>query len=117
MIVPLALAATRKGETVVCAGIHMSDIPRFPYSLLWGERAVRSVANLTRADGEAFFTLANAIDIHVKSAPFPLEDANCALAALRAGEFDGAAVLLPQSWSRLRTDLSMPRIHPDCPRA
>ncbi len=96
-LVPLALAATRKGATVVCAGIHMSDIPRFPYSLLWGERMVRSVANLTRADGEAFFTLADTIDIHAKSVPFALEDANRALAALRAGEFDGAAVLLPQS--------------------
>lgn len=96
-LVPLALAATRKGATVVCAGIHMSDIPRFPYSLLWGERTVRSVANLTRADGEAFFALADTIDIHAKPVPFALEDANRALAALRAGEFDGAAVLLPQS--------------------
>lgn len=94
-LVPAALAATRKGATVVCAGIHMSDIPRFPYALLWGERTLRSVANLTRADGEAFFALAAHIDIRTAPVAFPLEKANEALAALRAGEFDGAAVLLP----------------------
>lgn len=94
-LVPQALAATRKGATVVCAGIHMSDIPSFPYSLLWGERSVRSVANLTRADGEAFFTLANDIDIRTAPVAFPLEQANEALSALRAGQLDGAAVLLP----------------------
>ncbi|HEY0843851.1 MAG TPA: zinc-dependent alcohol dehydrogenase family protein [Noviherbaspirillum sp.] len=94
-LVPQALAATRKGATVVCAGIHMSDIPRFPYSLLWGERTLRSVANLTRADGEAFFAVAGKIDIRTSPVPFPLERANDALSALRAGEFDGAAVLLP----------------------
>lgn len=94
-LVPQALAATRKGATVVCAGIHMSDIPGFPYALLWGERMVRSVANLTRADGEAFFRLANDIDIRTAPVAFPLSQANRALAALRAGEFDGAAVLVP----------------------
>lgn len=94
-LVPQALSATRKGATVVCAGIHMSDIPRFPYSLLWGERTLRSVANLTRADGEAFFALARNIDIRTAPVAFPLEQANRALAALRAGEFDGAAVLVP----------------------
>lgn len=95
-LVPLALAATRKGASVICAGIHMSDIPAFPYSLLWGERTLRSVANLTRADGEAFFALANTIDIRTAPVAFPLEQANEALAALRAGQFDGAAVLLPR---------------------
>ena len=94
-LVPLALRASAKGATIVCAGIHMSDIPAFPYSLLWGERSVRSVANLTRSDGEAFFALAQQIDIHTSPVPFSLQDANAALAALRAGEFDGAAVLLP----------------------
>lgn len=94
-LVPLALGATCKGATVVCAGIHMSDIPSFPYSLLWGERTVRSVANLTRADGEAFFALAQEIAIRTMPVAFALEDANQALAALRAGQFDGAAVLLP----------------------
>jgi len=80
---------------VVCAGIHMSDIPSFPYSLLWGERTVRSVANLTRADGEAFFALAQQIAIRTAPVAFALEDANLALSALRTGQFDGAAVLLP----------------------
>lgn len=92
-LVPAALAATRKGGTVVCAGIHMSDIPAFPYSLLWGERSVRSVANLTRRDGEAFFRLAETIPLHTEVTPFRLEDANDALAALRSGAFQGAAVL------------------------
>jgi alcohol dehydrogenase, propanol-preferring len=92
-LVPQALAATRKGATVVCAGIHMSDIPSFAYSLLWGERTVRSVANLTRADGEAFFALAARLDIRTSPIGFRLEQANAALAALRAGRFDGAAVL------------------------
>ena len=94
-LVPQALAATRKGATVVCAGIHMSDIPSFAYGLLWGERTVRSVANLTRADGEEFFALAGNIDIRTSPTGFKLEQANEALAALRAGQFDGAAVLLP----------------------
>ncbi len=94
-LVPAALAATRKGATVVCAGIHMSDVPGFPYALLWGERVVRSVANLTRADGEAFFLLAQQFDLQTAPVPFALNDANRALDALRAGAFDGAAVLVP----------------------
>lgn len=94
-LVPQALAATRKGATVVCAGIHMSDIPGFPYGLLWGERVLRSVANLTRADGEAFIALAGEIDIRTSPVAYALEQANEALADLRAGRFDGAAVLLP----------------------
>ena len=93
-LVPQALAATRKGGTVVCAGIHMSDIPSFPYALLWGERCVRSVANLTRADGEAFFHMASRVDLHTAVVPFSMKDANRALSALRAGEIDGAAVLI-----------------------
>lgn len=92
-LVPQALRAIRKGGTVVCAGIHMSDIPAFPYELLWGERTIRSVANLTRKDGEEFFTLASQFDIHTSPVPFRLEEANQAMAALRAGAFDGAAVL------------------------
>ncbi len=94
-LIPQALEATRKGATIVCAGIHMSDIPSFPYAALWGERCVRSVANLTRADGEAFFALAAEMDIHTEPVPYALEDANRALADLRSGNFEGAAVLLP----------------------
>jgi len=101
-LVPLALRASRKGATIVCAGIHMSDIPSFPYALLWGERTVRSVANLTRADGEAFFALAQDIDIRTAPVSFALQEANQALDALRAGRFDGAAVLLPHSGSGRR---------------
>jgi propanol-preferring alcohol dehydrogenase len=96
-LVPQALAATRKGGTVVCAGIHMSDIPGFPYSLLWGERSVRSVAHLTRTDGDAFFALAQEFDLRTMPVPYVLEDANLALIALREGRFDGAAVLIPKS--------------------
>ena len=94
-LVPLALQSVRKGGVVVCAGIHMSDIPSFAYSLLWGERIVRSVANLTRADGEAFFALAAQQPIQTNSTRFPLEAANDALEALRNGALDGAAVLMP----------------------
>ena len=94
-LVPQALAATRKGGTVICAGIHMSDIPSFPYSLLWQERSVRSVANLTRADGEEFFRIAADCPIRTSPVPFALRDANAALTALREGAFDGAAVLVP----------------------
>jgi propanol-preferring alcohol dehydrogenase len=94
-LIPTALRAVRKGGVVVCAGIHMSDIPSFAYSLLWGERVVRSVANLTRADGEAFLTLAAQHPIRLHATPFALDAANEALDALRAGAFDGAAVLLP----------------------
>jgi propanol-preferring alcohol dehydrogenase len=95
-LVPAALAATVRGGTVVCAGIHMSDIPAFPYRLLWGERCVRSVANLTRRDGEAFLALAGKISLSVHVEPFPLARANEALDRLRAGKVAGAAVLTPQ---------------------
>jgi propanol-preferring alcohol dehydrogenase len=94
-LVPQALQTTRKGATVVCAGIHMSDIPAFAYAALWGERCVRSVANLTRADGEAFFTIAADMDIRTAPVPYRLEQANAALKDLRAGAFEGAAVLMP----------------------
>ena len=93
-LVPAALAATAKAGVVVCAGIHMSDIPAFPYRLLWGERVVRSVANLTRADGEAFMALAGRTPLDARPVPYPLERANEALEDLRRGAFDGAAVLL-----------------------
>jgi propanol-preferring alcohol dehydrogenase len=92
-LVPAALAATRPAGTVICAGIHMSDIPGFPYRLLWEERVVRSVANLTRADGEAFLALAARIPLSVHATPYPLNRANEAIAAVRAGQVDGAAVL------------------------
>lgn len=94
-LVPLALSAVRKGGSVVCAGIHMSDIPAFAYSLLWGERIVRSVTNLTRADGVEFFRLAEQFPLVTEVTVFPLEQANQALDALRQGSFDGAAVLVP----------------------
>lgn len=94
-LVPAALRATAKGATVVCAGIHMSDIPSIPYSLLWGERVLRSVANLTRADGLAFMTLAPTIPIKTHCVAYPLSQANKALDDLRAGAFSGAAVLMP----------------------
>src|SRR5450830_62851 len=94
-LVPQALAAVVKGGTVVCAGIHMSDIPAFPYSLLWGERCVRSVANLTRADGETFFRLISNGEIQTHASVYPLEQANQAIADLRAGTIQGAAVLVP----------------------
>ncbi|HUJ76875.1 MAG TPA: zinc-dependent alcohol dehydrogenase family protein [bacterium] len=94
-LVPLALRAVGKGGTVVCAGIHMSDIPAFPYRLLWEERVVRSVANLTRQDGEEFLALAARVPLRTETHPYPLQQANEALAALRAGAFTGAAVLVP----------------------
>ena len=92
-LVPLALAALARGGTVVCAGIHMSDIPPFPYELLWEERAVRSVANLTRRDGEEFLGLAPAVPVATEVETYPLERADEALARLRAGDVRGAAVL------------------------
>jgi propanol-preferring alcohol dehydrogenase len=92
-LVPVALGATAKGGTVVCAGIHMSDVPEFPYELLWGERVVRSVANLTRRDGEEFLALAPQVPIHTEVELFPLEHANQALDRLRAGRIRGSAVL------------------------
>ncbi len=95
-LVPAALAATRRGGAVVCAGIHMSDIPSFPYSLLWGERSVRSVANLTRRDGEEFLALAARAPIETSVKPYALREANQALDDLRRGAFEGAAVLIPE---------------------
>jgi alcohol dehydrogenase, propanol-preferring len=92
-LVPAALRAVVPGGTVVCGGIHMSDIPSFPYALLWEERVVRSVANLTRADGEGLLAIASAIPVRTVVQPFALEQANEALAALRRGELQGAAVL------------------------
>lgn len=92
-LVPPALRAVARGGTVVCAGIHMSDIPSFPYSFLWGERVLRSVANLTRRDGEEFLALAPRVPVHTEVRPYPLERANDALAALRRGGLRGAAVL------------------------
>jgi len=92
-LVPAALAAVAKGGTVVCAGIHMSDIPSFPYELLWGERVVRSVANLTRRDGEELLEVAPQVPVRTEIQIFPLEAANDALARLRVGEIRGAAVL------------------------
>jgi len=92
-LVPAALRRVVKGGTVVCAGIHMSDIPSFPYSLLWGERVVRSVANLTRDDGVAFFDRLKTLRIETERTRYPLEQANEALAALRSGEWVGTAVL------------------------
>jgi propanol-preferring alcohol dehydrogenase len=94
-LVPAALRVVEKGGTVVCGGIHMSDIPAFPYEILWGERTVRSVANLTRRDGEEFFRLVAEVPLRIAAAPFPLAEANEGLAALRSGRLRGAAVLVP----------------------
>jgi propanol-preferring alcohol dehydrogenase len=94
-LVPLALKAVRKGGRVVCAGIHMSDIPSFPYQLLWEERQLVSVANLTRQDGIDFLRLVPQMNIVTKTTSYPLNQANQALADLRAGRFEGAAVLVP----------------------
>jgi alcohol dehydrogenase, propanol-preferring len=96
-LVPAALAAVAKGGRVVCAGIHMSDIPRFPYELLWGERAVCSVANLTRRDGEEFLALAPQVPVQAEIEVFPLEQANEALERLRTGRLRGSAVLQVRS--------------------
>ncbi len=93
-LIPTALRVVRKGGVVISAGIHMSDIPSFPYEILWGERAVRSVANLTRHDGEDFLHLAAEIPVHTEVEPFPLSSANEALDALRGGRIRGAAVLV-----------------------
>jgi propanol-preferring alcohol dehydrogenase len=94
-LVPVALRALRKGGTLICGGIHMSDIPAMPYSLLWGERTIRSVANLTRRDGVEFLALAGRIPVETHVETFALADANDALGRLRNGELTGAAVLLP----------------------
>src|SRR5437764_9561371 len=93
-LVPAALRATAKGGVVICAGIHMSDIPSFPYELLWGERVVRSVANLTRRDGEEFLSLAPLVPVRTAVETYPLEQANDALDRLRAGRGRGAALLV-----------------------
>lgn len=94
-LVPAALRAVDKGGTVVCAGIHMSDIPAFPYGIMWEERVVRSVANLTRRDAEEFLALAPRVPVRTHTTPFQLADANAALKRLRDGELTGAAVLVP----------------------
>jgi alcohol dehydrogenase, propanol-preferring len=94
-LVPTALRAVRKGGRVVCAGIHMSDIPSFPYRLLWGERQLSSVANLTRADARGFLAAAAETNLESHVRPYPLRAANDALSDLRAGRFSGAAVLVP----------------------
>ncbi|HVZ69709.1 MAG TPA: zinc-dependent alcohol dehydrogenase family protein [Rhizomicrobium sp.] len=94
-LVPAALRAVKPGGTVVCGGIHMSDIPSFPYSILWEERSIRSVANLTRADADEFLALAAKTHIDTKTIAYPLEKANEALSDLRAGALTGAAVLIP----------------------
>ncbi len=94
-LVPLALKALAPGGTAICAGIHMSDIPSFPYEDLWRERSIRSVANLTREDGRAFLELAPRVPVRTRVTEYPLEQAEQALADLRAGAFEGAAVLVP----------------------
>jgi len=94
-LIPAALTATRKAGRVICAGIHMSDVPSFPYRLLWGERTVASVANLTRADATEFMQIAAAIDLQPHIETLPLAAANEALRRLRSGELQGAAVLMP----------------------
>jgi propanol-preferring alcohol dehydrogenase len=93
-LVPTALRAVTKGGVVVCGGIHMSDIPSFPYKILWGERVVRSVANLTRRDGEEFLALAPEVPVRTKIVPFPLVEANEALDSLRGGKISGEAVIV-----------------------
>ena len=94
-LVPLALRSVAPGGTVVCGGIHMSDIPTFPYEILWGERSLRSVANLTRADAEQFLALAPEVPVHTTVSTYRLEEATKALEDLRGGRFTGAAVLIP----------------------
>jgi propanol-preferring alcohol dehydrogenase len=93
--VPAALRAVGPGGVVVCAGIHMTDIPSFPYEILWGERVVRSVANLTRADAREFLDLAPRVPVRTHVTTFALEDAEAALDAVRGGAIEGAAVILP----------------------
>jgi propanol-preferring alcohol dehydrogenase len=96
-LIPLALGAVTKGGTVVCAGIHMSDIPSFPYGILWGERTLRSVANLTRRDGDEFFRVAAEVPLRVGVEPLPLAEANEGLDRLRSGAVRGAVVLVPDN--------------------
>jgi propanol-preferring alcohol dehydrogenase len=95
-LVPAALRAIRPGGVVVCGGIHMSDIPAFPYDILWREKRLVSVANLTRADGEAFLELAPKVPVKTEIETFPMDQANEALRRLREGELTGAAVLVPR---------------------
>lgn len=106
-LIPAALKVVRKGGVVVCGGIHMSDIPSFPYSLLWGERMVRSVANLTRRDGEEFLSVAPVMSIKTRTEVFRLEDANIALDRLRSGDLTGAAVLVPPNGTNFPLEISM----------
>jgi len=105
-LVPAALRAVARGGSVVCAGIHMSDIPSFPYRILWGERVLRSVANLTRRDGEEFMALAPRIPVRTEVEAFRLADANAALARLREGRVRGAAVLVVRKEDRSEEDRS-----------
>ena len=97
-LVPAALRASAKGATIVCAGIHMSDIPSFPYEILWGERSVSSVANLTRRDGHEFMEIAPKVPVRTEVEERPLEEANEALDKLRAGEVRGAIALRVKNW-------------------
>lgn len=97
-LVPLALQAVAKGGAVVCGGIHMSDIPSFPYEILWGERTIRSVANLTRQDGVEFLALAPQVPVRTEVERFTLEEANTAMERLRQGRIKGAAVLVMEPW-------------------
>jgi propanol-preferring alcohol dehydrogenase len=99
-LVPQALKAVTKGGTVICAGIHMSDIPSFPYSILWEERCVRSVANLTRRDGQEFLALAPRVPVRTQTHTFPLAQANDALEQLRGGRTEGALVLVTEAYKR-----------------
>jgi alcohol dehydrogenase, propanol-preferring len=99
-LVPQALRAVGKGGIVVCGGIHMSDIPSFPYEIMWEERSICSVANLTRRNGEEFLALAPKIPVRTEVQTFRLEDANAALARLRSGKIRGAAVLVMEATSR-----------------
>jgi propanol-preferring alcohol dehydrogenase len=107
-LVPAALAAVRPGGRVVCAGIHMSDVPGFPYRLLWGERQLSSVANLTRRDGEEFMTLAARLELRSRVERFALVDANLALERLRRGAVTGAAVLEMPVSSSVATPAARP---------
>jgi len=109
-LVPMALRSLAKGGVVVCGGIHMSDIPSFPYVDLWGERVITSVANLTRRDGEEFFDLAPRVPVQTKTETFPLDQANVALERFRAGELSGTAVLLISNAGHPeRSEVTQPR--------
>ena len=96
-LVPQALKCVEKGGVVVCGGIHMSDIPRMPYSILWGERVLRSVANLTRRDAREFLPIASDVPVRTEVHLYPLEETHRALEDLRHGRFSGAAVIVPDS--------------------